>query len=119
MEFVKQLQIPGDIDAYKISEGIKKYTLIDLGFEESRRGNFLYSGSLDSNNPFKPMARLKITINPELSGFKMETVNTNGFAKVNIFKHPQHERLERQYHYILDEMVNRHVFDKVSGKSSN
>lgn len=116
MQFVKKVQLPGDSDAYAISSGIKKYTLIDLGFEESKRGNFLYSGSLDSNNPFKPVARLKITINPELTGFKMEAVNTNGYAKVNIFKHPQHQRLVRQYHYILDEMVDRHVFDKVAGQ---
>ena len=47
-----------------------------------------------------------------MTGFKMETVNTNGFREVNIFKHPRADELITQYHFILDEMVDRHIFDR-------
>ena len=47
-----------------------------------------------------------------MTGFKMETDNTNGFREVNIFKHPRADELITQYHFILDEMVDRHIFDR-------
>lgn len=91
---------------------MKKYALLDLGFEETKRGNFEYRGSLDTDNPFKPVARLRILINSSLDGFKMETLSGNGLRKVNIFTHPRADELVQQYHYILDEMVSRQVFIK-------
>lgn len=53
MEFTKTVQISGDKDKYIISPEIKKYALLDLGFEQTNRGNFEYLGSLDTDNPFK------------------------------------------------------------------
>ena len=50
MEFTKTVQISGDKDKYTISPEIKKYALLDLGFEQTNRGNFEYLGrSLDQN----------------------------------------------------------------------
>ena len=54
MEFTKTVKISGDKDKYTISPEIKKYALLDLGFEQTNRGNFEYLGSLDTDNPFKP-----------------------------------------------------------------
>ena len=45
-EFVSKLKLPGDTDTYAISPEIKKYTLLDLGFEQSARGVYTYLGSL-------------------------------------------------------------------------
>lgn len=112
MEFTKSIQIPGDADTYSISPEIKKYTLLDLGFEETKRGNFEYKGSLDTDNPFKPVARLRILIAADLSGMKMETVSGNGLQKINIFKHARAAEFVEQYHYILNEMIKRQVLNK-------
>ena len=112
MEFTKQVQIPVDSDTYAISGDIKKYALLDLGFEQTKRGNFEYKGSLDTDNPFNPVARLRILINVDLDGFKMETLSGNGMRKVNIFKHQRAAEFVEQYHYILDEMIDRHVLVK-------
>lgn len=112
MEFEKVKQLPGDSDKYAISPQIKEYTLLDLGFEKTKRGNYRYLGSLDRKSPFKPFARLQITVNSDLSGFKMDTVNSNGFAKVNIFKQSRRDEFVTQLHCILDEMVERGIFDK-------
>lgn len=112
MEFAKSVKLPGDQTTYVVSPDIKEYTLLDLGFEKTKRGNYKYSGSLDRKSPFKPFARLQITFASDLSGFKMDTVNTNGFNKLNIFTQARHEEFETQLHFILDEMVDRHVFEK-------
>ncbi|WP_251547003.1 DUF1831 domain-containing protein [Limosilactobacillus caecicola] len=112
MEFQQSVQLPGDVDTYQISPQIKEYTLLDLGFEKTNRGNFRYLGSLDRKSPFKPFARLQITVNGDLTGFKMDTVNTNGFAKVNIFKQQRKDEFVTQLHFILNEMVERGIFNK-------
>ena len=110
MEFKKNVQLVGDTVTYTISPEVKKYTLIDLGFEQTLRGNFEYKGSLDTDNPFKPVARLRILINASLDGFKMETVTGNGARKINIFTHQRSAEFVEQLHFILKEMLERNVF---------
>ena len=110
MQFVKTVQLQGDSDKYSISPDIKRYTLIDLRFEETKRGNFEYVGSVDTDNPFNPVAKLRILISADLTGFKMETVTGNGMRKINIFTHPRAKEFVEQYHFILKEMLKRNVF---------
>lgn len=112
MEFKSSNRLTGDTITYRISPEIKEYTLIDLGFEKTRRGNYKYAGSLDRQSPFKPQARLLITVNEDMSGFKIDTVNTNGLAHVNIFKAARHEEFVTQLRFILNEMVERGIFDE-------
>ncbi|MBD5805979.1 cysteine desulfurase [Lactobacillus sp. 0.1XD8-4] len=112
MDFTKTVQITGDKDKYTLSPAVKKYALLDLGFEQTKRGNYEYLGSLDTNNPFKPVARIRILINGDLNGFKMETLSGNGLRKINIFNHQRAAEFVQQYHYILDEMVDRQIFTK-------
>lgn len=47
MAYQASVQVPGDQTTYAISPNIKKYPLIDLGFEQTRQGNYKYTGSLD------------------------------------------------------------------------
>ncbi|MDO4903320.1 MAG: DUF1831 domain-containing protein [Limosilactobacillus sp.] len=116
MEFAKSVKLNGDKDTYSISPDIKKFTLMDLGFEQTRMGNFEYKGSLDTDNPFKPIARLRILINADLDGFKMETVSGNGARKINIFTHQRSAEFVEQLHFILKEMCERNVFINDEGK---
>lgn len=51
MEFTKSVRLPGDADTYTLSPEVKKYTLTDLGFEETRRGNFEYKGEPRHGQP--------------------------------------------------------------------
>lgn len=113
MVFADKVQVPGDSDTYQISSQIKKYTLRDLGFDLKPNGTFIYEGSLDPTSPFEAVAKLKITFKKDLGSFKMDTVNKSGSATVNIFKHARADEFTTQYHFILDEMVKRGVFEKV------
>lgn len=110
MQFAKAVKVMGDNTTYQLSSGVKRYTLLDLGFEETRRGNFEYIGSVDTDNPFNPVAKLRILIASDFSGFKMETVTGNGASKINIFTHARAKEFVEQYHYILKEMLDRDVF---------
>lgn len=112
MQFTKSVKISGDQDTYSISPEIKKYSLLDVGFEQTKRGNFEYKGSLDTDNPFNPVARLRILIAADLTGFKMETVTGNGMRKINIFNHARADEFVEQYHYILKEMLDRSILVK-------
>ncbi|WP_304249308.1 cysteine desulfurase [Limosilactobacillus gastricus] len=112
MQFQASQQITGDSITYQISEHIKQYPLIDLGFEKTRQGNYKYEGSLDRQNPFKPVAKLRIVINQDLTGFKMETVNANGLQKINIYQMPRAEEFKTQLQFIMDEMVEREIFKR-------
>ena len=64
MEFEKVNQLQGDSDKYAISPQIKEYTLLDLGFEKTKRGNYRYLGSLDCKSPFKPFVLRWILLIP-------------------------------------------------------
>lgn len=112
MQFQASQQLTGDPTTYQISDQIKQYPLIDLGFEKTRQGNFKYEGSLDRQNPFKPVAKLRIVINQDLTGFKMDTVNATGLQKINIFQMPRAEEFQTQLHFIMDEMVEREIFKR-------
>lgn len=112
MAFSTAVTVDGDSDTYTISPAIKKYTLRDLGFEVTAKGSFVYVGALDAQSPFNAAAHLKITFNPDLSSFKMSTVNASQSAAINIFKHARADEFTTQYHFILDEMVKRGVFTR-------
>lgn len=112
MQFQASQQLTGDPTTYQISDQIKQYQLIDLGFEKTRQGSFKYEGSLDRQNPFKPVAKLRIVINQDLTGFKMDTVNATGLQKINIFQMPRAEEFQTQLHFIMDEMVDREIFKR-------
>ncbi|KIS03073.1 DUF1831 domain-containing protein [Paucilactobacillus wasatchensis] len=112
MAFEKRVQVIGDTDTYSISPAIKKYTLRDLGFEVSKRGSFTFERSLDPSSPYKAAAKLKIVVNDDLTGFKMNTVNASGTGTMNIFTSTRTDEFVTQYHYVLAEMIDRGVFEK-------
>lgn len=112
MAFSTSVQVKGDQDTYEISDQIKKYTLRDLGFDVSNKGTFSYERSLDPTSPYAAGAKLKIAVNADLTGFKMNTVNASGTQSMNIFTNQRANEFVQQYHYILDEMVERGVFIK-------
>ena len=47
-----------------------------------------------------------------MTGAKMETVNATGDRVVDIFKSPRVDEFTTQLSFILDEMVERGIFDK-------
>jgi len=48
----------------------------------------------------------------DLSGFKMSTTNASGNARVNIFKGAPAEGNVEQYHFILQNLIDREILQK-------
>lgn len=109
MAFAKENRLLGDNITYKINPSVKKFTLRDLGFNDTNAGNFLYERSLDVNNPYGNGIRIKITFKNDLSGFKMSIVTGNGMQKVNIFKDEKHKSDVDQVRFILNNLIEREV----------
>ncbi|BDZ31150.1 DUF1831 domain-containing protein [Lactiplantibacillus sp. WILCCON 0030] len=109
MAFAASVKLEGDSQTYQISSGIKKYTLMDLGFTKGKSGAFMCSWSLDPNTPYNAAFRLKMTFSADLTGFKMATVTGNGMQRANIFKNEAHPEAVEQLRFILKNFIDREV----------
>ncbi|GAJ25331.1 hypothetical protein JCM15457_191 [Liquorilactobacillus sucicola DSM 21376 = JCM 15457] len=113
MAYAKQLKIKGDKRTYKLSTDIKKYTLRDIGFVESKNGKFQLERSLEPNSPFNQGLKFKLAIAPDLQTFKMLTTSANGLNEINIYKSAEAATRIEQLNYILELLEQRHVLQKV------
>lgn len=112
MAFEVQSAVEGSPVSYKMSPQAKKYTFKDLGFSETKKGNFQYDRSLDMTVG-KTAPRLKITVDKELQTLKMSVTTPNGMRQLNIFADDTHKDLRDNLSYILNEMVARGCFEIV------
>ena len=109
MAYAASVKLEGDSKTYQISTGIKKYTLMDLGFTKGKSGAFMCSWSLDPNTPYNAAFRLKMSVNADLDGFKLSTVTGNGLQRANIFKNDAHPEAVEQLRFILKNFIDRDV----------
>lgn len=112
MAYAKTAQLKGDSKSYRLSKEIKKYSLLDVGFIESKNGKFQLERPLDPDRPANSAFYLKMTVKPDLSAFKMTTTTANGLQQINIFKKNSPEMLE-QLNYILKELEDRKIIEQV------
>lgn len=105
-------QIIGDNQRYRLSSSIKKYSLLDVGFNISRTGKFELERSLDPNSPYNQGFKFKMTVDPNLKKFKMATVTANGMREVDVHKGKDVETHLEQLNYILDNLLERQIIEK-------
>ncbi|VDG20757.1 DUF1831 domain-containing protein [Lactiplantibacillus mudanjiangensis] len=109
MAYTTTVKLPGDTKTYQLSTGIKKYTLMDLGFTKGKSGAFAYERALDPNSPYNAAFKFKMAVNADLTGFKMSTVTGNGLQHVDIFKNEAHPEAVEQLNYIIKDFLDRDV----------
>ncbi|MTV82901.1 DUF1831 domain-containing protein [Secundilactobacillus folii] len=109
MAFDRTSKLLGDDQSYTISEGIKKFSLRDVGFIESKNGNFTLKRSLDPTSPYNATVELKVMVNADLSGFKLSAVAGKGMREVNIFKMDRKDAFLEQFHYIMENLAERDI----------
>lgn len=114
MAFKQEIYLPDCRYRYTISPKIKKYTLRDTTFTETKIGHYELTRLLEevpnSNQGFP----LKITVNKELTGFKLSITDQSGLRPVNIFKSEQHKILQDKFYFLMDSLVERGIFDKTA-----
>ncbi|OFI45804.1 cysteine desulfurase [Floricoccus penangensis] len=112
MAFEKEIHLEDSKYKYTLSPGIKKYTLKDTTFKETKTGNYELTRNLEfipnSNDGFL----LKITVNKTLDGFKMIVTDKSGLRRVNIFDSEENTPLAEKFYFQLDSLIDRNVFTK-------
>ncbi|KRM89189.1 cysteine desulfurase [Liquorilactobacillus vini] len=108
MGYAKQAKLLGDQRVFSLAPEIKKYTLRDIGFVESKGGKFVLERPLDPRADFAASLKLKVTISADLKTFKMLATNGNGLRELNLFKKNDPQVLE-QLEFSLRELQDRQV----------
>ncbi|GAK47199.1 hypothetical protein LOSG293_030380 [Secundilactobacillus oryzae JCM 18671] len=111
MAFATEVTDLGDQKTYVLSQNVKKYTLKDLGFVESKVGNFSLERSLDPESPYQQSIKLKMMVAKDLGSFKLSTVSANGLQRVNIFKNENHAKLVEQFGHLIELLEEREVLE--------
>ncbi|MFC3928962.1 DUF1831 domain-containing protein [Streptococcus caprae] len=112
MAFEKVIQPNGCKYSYSISPNIKKYTLRDTTFLQTKVGNYELTRLLEKVPNSGEGFPLKITINPELTGFKLTITDKSGLRLVNIFKSEDNHILQEKFYFLMDSLVDRDIFEK-------
>ena len=113
MAFDKTVTIPGD-KIYKLSNNIKTYTLGDLGFIKNKAGVHILHRALEPEKALDNAIQLKVSINQELTGFKMSTVSAGDVVRVDIFKNNNAAELVKLYYFFVNELIERGVLEEIN-----
>lgn len=109
MAFETSVKVAGDSVTYRFNSNLKKYALSDTGFVTNNAGAYVMQRSLEPAKGLANAIKLKVVVDKNLTGVKIKTVNPNGAATVNIFKHPDNEEMVTLYRFYLDELVAREI----------
>ncbi|MGT2711302.1 DUF1831 domain-containing protein [Streptococcus oriscaviae] len=98
---------------YQINPAIKKYTLRDNTFEQTKVGNYQLTRMLEEVPNSNQGFLLKIIINSDLTGFKINITDKSGLRLVDIFKPDSNKVIQEKFYFLMDSLVDREIFTKV------
>ncbi|HFU4433074.1 TPA: DUF1831 domain-containing protein [Streptococcus suis] len=99
---------------YHISPAIKKYTLRDNTFEQTKAGHYQLTRLLEETPNSNQGFLLKIIINQDLTGFKINITDKSGLHLVNIFKPESNKVIQEKFYFLMDSLIDRDIFTKES-----
>ena len=94
---------------YSLHPNVKKFTLRDNTFAESKVGNYELSRLLESVPNSGNGFLLKIIVNKDLNGFKINITDKSGLRLVNIFKSEDHHIIQQKFYFLMDSLVEREI----------
>lgn len=112
MPFEQTLQPTGCAYRYTISPQIKRYTLRDTTFLQTKLGNYELTRLLEKVPNSGQGFLLKITVNKALTGFKLTITDQSGLRTVNIFKSDDHQIIQDKFYFLMNSLVERDIFIK-------
>ncbi len=102
MAFEKEIKLKDCKYLYTISPNIKKYTLRDTTFSQTKVGHYQLIRLLETIPNSGDGFPLKITINKELTGFKLAITDQSGLNQI----------LQDKFYFLMDSLVEREIFSK-------
>ena len=112
MAFQTTLHLEDCTYSYSLGENVKKFTLRDNTFSETKVGNYELTRLLESVPNSGDGFLLKIIINKELSGVKINITDKSGLRLVNIFKSEDNHIIQEKFYFLMDSLVERGIFTK-------
>ena len=97
---------------YSLQPNVKKFTLRDNTFAETKVGNYELSRLLEAVPNSGDGFLLKIIINKDLNGAKINITDKSGLRLVNIFKSEKHDIIQQKFYFLMDSLVERDIFEK-------
>lgn len=110
----KIAKINGDTREFALSEAIKRYALIDVGFKQTKNDNFVYEHPLYIDSPYNANMKLKMTINGDLDQLSMVITDKNGLKKIDIFKTDTMQPVRELLDFILKDMEEKEILVEVN-----
>lgn len=114
MAFEKVTALKGSGRKFQMNEQVKRYTLRDNGFEETKSGNFQFIRDLDTNTLNKQGIKVKIVVSDDLKTLKLSTTTSNGLKLVDVYGKETMADAKEQLEFILDGLVERGVLAPLS-----
>ena len=112
MAFETSITLKDCLYTYKLHPNVKKSTLKDNTFAETKVGNFELSRLLEEIPNSGQGFLLKIIFNKDLSGFKINITDKSGLRLVNIFKSESQKIIQEKFYFLMDSLVERDIFIK-------
>ncbi|MGT2935972.1 DUF1831 domain-containing protein [Streptococcus castoreus] len=112
MAFEKDIHLKDCKYRYQISPKIKKYTLRDTTFSQTKIGHYQLTRLLEKVPNSGEGFPLKIIINKDLDSFKLVITDQSGLRLVNIFKSKDNKILQDKFYFLMDSLVERDIFIK-------
>ena len=112
MAFETSISLKDCLYTYKLHPNVKKFTLKDNTFAETKVGNFEVSRLLEEIPNSGQGFLLKIIFNKDLSGFKINITDKSGLRLVNIFKSESQKIIQEKFYFLMDSLVERDIFIK-------
>ena len=84
----------------------------DNTFAETKVGNYELTRLLENVPNSGDGFLLKIIINKNLSGVKINITDKSGLRLVNIFKSEDNHIIQEKFYFLMDSLVERGIFTK-------
>lgn len=86
--------------------------MCDNTFVETKVGNYELTRLLENVPNSGDGFLLKIIINKNLSGVKINITDKSGLRLVNIFKSEDNHIIQEKFYFLMDSLVERGIFTK-------
>lgn len=113
MAMTASAQLKGANKKFKLADTVKKYTLRDYGFQESRQGNFEFERIVTTSFNDSREVLFKMKVNASLDNFSMTVTNLNGMQVVNVYKNETMVPLQEAIERLQADMVSAGILEEV------
>lgn len=104
--------LKGSSKEYRLHEDVKRYTLRDNSFQETKTGNFQYFRNVNALNSTQGIM-LKILVSKDLETLRMSTTTANGLKTLEVYGKDSMQTVVENIEYILEGLVTEKVLEEV------